>query len=33
MINKVTNIMNTKTEYSCMNFVQRTYGITSSCPQ
>ena len=33
MINKVTNIMNTRIEYSCMNFVQRTCGITSSGPQ
>ncbi len=33
MNNKVTNMMNTKIEYACKRYVQRTYGITSSCPR
>lgn len=33
MNNKKLNMMNTKIEYACKSYVQRTYGITSSCPQ
>ncbi len=33
MNNKEANVMMTKREYFCMSYVQRTYGMTSSCPR
>ena len=33
MNNKGINVMAAKREYFCMSYVQRTYGMTSSCQQ
>ena len=33
MNNKEVNMMNATIEYACKSYVQRLYGITSSCPQ